>query len=175
GADDDLRALPRRACEFSREHCCDVDLDADRRAVALVRRPVGPTLERADVTEGAAVRATHVGVQRPLEHHPPHAVEGAPARLLAVLDPHGRSVEHTFAPTRPAAHRRAGSGPAARVHARAVTRLDVSATEVAAGVRRITLPLPTGPRHVHCYIVDGTLFDTGLGLEAPSWSELGIE
>jgi glyoxylase-like metal-dependent hydrolase (beta-lactamase superfamily II) len=56
-----------------------------------------------------------------------------------------------------------------------VTRLDVSATEVAAGVRRITLPLPTGPRHVHCYIVDGTLFDTGLGLEAPPWSELGVE
>src|SRR5919201_558087 len=24
------------------------------------------------------------------------------------------------------------------------------------GVARLTLPLPTGPRHVHCYVVDGT-------------------
>src|SRR5207247_6818551 len=32
------------------------------------------------------------------------------------------------------------------------------------GIRRLTLPLPTGPKHVHCYLVDGTLFDTGLGL-----------
>jgi glyoxylase-like metal-dependent hydrolase (beta-lactamase superfamily II) len=43
------------------------------------------------------------------------------------------------------------------------------------GVRRITLPLPTGPRHVHCYVVGGTLFDTGLGVDAPAWGELGIE
>jgi glyoxylase-like metal-dependent hydrolase (beta-lactamase superfamily II) len=43
------------------------------------------------------------------------------------------------------------------------------------GMRRITLPLPTGPRHVHCYIAGGTLFDTGLGLDAPAWGELGIE
>ena len=43
------------------------------------------------------------------------------------------------------------------------------------GVRRVTLPLPTGPRHVHCYVVGGTLFDTGLGLDAPAWGELGIE
>jgi glyoxylase-like metal-dependent hydrolase (beta-lactamase superfamily II) len=28
---------------------------------------------------------------------------------------------------------------------------------------------------VHCYVIDGTLFDTGLGLEPPAWSELGIE
>jgi len=37
------------------------------------------------------------------------------------------------------------------------------------GVRRLTLPLPTGPKHVHCYVVDGTLFDTGLGLGAVEW------
>ena len=48
-------------------------------------------------------------------------------------------------------------------------------TELAAGVRRLTLPLPTGPRHVHCYVVDGTLFDAGLGLETPPWRLLGIE
>jgi glyoxylase-like metal-dependent hydrolase (beta-lactamase superfamily II) len=45
------------------------------------------------------------------------------------------------------------------------------------GVRRITLPLPTGPRHVHCYLLDGDggriLVDTGLGLGAkPPWREL---
>jgi glyoxylase-like metal-dependent hydrolase (beta-lactamase superfamily II) len=43
------------------------------------------------------------------------------------------------------------------------------------GVRRVTLPLPTGPRHVHCYLVGGTLFDTGLGVDAPAWGELGIQ
>jgi glyoxylase-like metal-dependent hydrolase (beta-lactamase superfamily II) len=48
-------------------------------------------------------------------------------------------------------------------------------TFVEDGVRRITLPLPTGPRHVHCYVAGGTLFDTGLGLDAPAWGELGIE
>src|SRR2546428_5159701 len=37
------------------------------------------------------------------------------------------------------------------------------------GIRRLTLPLPTGPKHVHCYLVDGTLFDTGLGLGAVAW------
>src|SRR5438105_7674556 len=42
------------------------------------------------------------------------------------------------------------------------------------GIRRLTLPLPTGPRHVHCYVVDGTLFDTGLGLSAP-WGDLQVE
>src|SRR5436190_13880329 len=47
--------------------------------------------------------------------------------------------------------------------------------EVAPGIRRITLPLPTGPRHVHCYLADGTLFDTGLGLGDTDWSALGIE
>jgi glyoxylase-like metal-dependent hydrolase (beta-lactamase superfamily II) len=41
------------------------------------------------------------------------------------------------------------------------------------GVRRITLPLPTGPRHVHCYLIDGTLFDTGLGLSDVPWGRLG--
>jgi glyoxylase-like metal-dependent hydrolase (beta-lactamase superfamily II) len=56
-----------------------------------------------------------------------------------------------------------------------MTRLEVSVTEVGAGARRITLPLPTGPRHVHCYVIDGTLFDTGLGTEPPSWRVLGIE
>lgn len=42
-------------------------------------------------------------------------------------------------------------------------------------VRRITLPLPTGPRHVHCYVVDGTLFDTGIGLHEVPWRDYGVE
>jgi glyoxylase-like metal-dependent hydrolase (beta-lactamase superfamily II) len=42
------------------------------------------------------------------------------------------------------------------------------------GVRRLTLPLPTGPKHVHCYLVDGTLFDTGLGLGDAPWDRAGI-
>ncbi|MGI8420757.1 MAG: MBL fold metallo-hydrolase [Gaiellaceae bacterium] len=40
--------------------------------------------------------------------------------------------------------------------------------EVAPGVRRITLPLPTRPGHVHAYLLDGDdgpiLVDTGLGV-----------
>jgi len=56
-----------------------------------------------------------------------------------------------------------------------MTDAEVSVTNLDAGVERLTLPLPTGPRHVHCYLVDGTLFDTGLGPDAPRWSELGIE
>ena len=35
--------------------------------------------------------------------------------------------------------------------------------------------MPTGPRHVHCYLVDGTLFDTGLGLGDAPWPAAGIE
>jgi glyoxylase-like metal-dependent hydrolase (beta-lactamase superfamily II) len=43
------------------------------------------------------------------------------------------------------------------------------------GVQRLTLPLPTGPRHVHCYLVDGTLFDTGLGLGDAPWGVVAVE
>jgi glyoxylase-like metal-dependent hydrolase (beta-lactamase superfamily II) len=42
------------------------------------------------------------------------------------------------------------------------------------GIRRLTLPLPTGPRHVHCYVADGTLFDTGLGLKDAPWAEADV-
>jgi glyoxylase-like metal-dependent hydrolase (beta-lactamase superfamily II) len=56
-----------------------------------------------------------------------------------------------------------------------MTETQVSVTTIGEGVERVTLPLPSGPQHVHCYVVDGTLFDTGLGLEPPAWSELGIE
>ncbi len=35
------------------------------------------------------------------------------------------------------------------------------------GVQRLTLPLPTGPKHVHCYLIEGDdgpiLVDTGIG------------
>jgi glyoxylase-like metal-dependent hydrolase (beta-lactamase superfamily II) len=43
------------------------------------------------------------------------------------------------------------------------------------GVERLTLPLPTGPKHVHCYLVDGTLFDTGLGRTDAPWSTVEVE
>ena len=54
----------------------------------------------ADVTEGAAVDTAHVRVERPVERHALDAVERQLAGLLAVLDPHARSIEHTFASAR---------------------------------------------------------------------------
>jgi len=48
-------------------------------------------------------------------------------------------------------------------------------TRLGDDVERITLPLPTGPRHVHCYLIDGTLFDTGLGLGGPSWGDIHVD
>ena len=43
-------------------------------------------------------------------------------------------------------------------------------SELPAGIRRLTFPLPMGIRHVHCYLLPGddgwTLVDTGLGLPA---------
>jgi glyoxylase-like metal-dependent hydrolase (beta-lactamase superfamily II) len=42
------------------------------------------------------------------------------------------------------------------------------------GIQRLTLPLPTGPKHVHCYLADGTLFDTGLGLGDAPWDSLEV-
>src|ERR671937_272584 len=49
----------------------------------------------------------------------------------------------------------------------------------APGVDRLTLPLPTGPRHVHCYLLDGDegrlLVDTGLGLPADEAAWDGLE
>jgi glyoxylase-like metal-dependent hydrolase (beta-lactamase superfamily II) len=48
--------------------------------------------------------------------------------------------------------------------------------ELEPGVLRLTLPLPTGPRHVHCYLLRGddgwTLVDTGLGLMETPWDEI---
>jgi glyoxylase-like metal-dependent hydrolase (beta-lactamase superfamily II) len=42
------------------------------------------------------------------------------------------------------------------------------------GIERLTLPLPTGPKHVHCYLAEGTLFDTGLGLGDAPWDEVEV-
>jgi glyoxylase-like metal-dependent hydrolase (beta-lactamase superfamily II) len=42
------------------------------------------------------------------------------------------------------------------------------------GIQRLTLPLPTGPKHVHCYVADGTLFDTGLGLGEALWESVAV-
>ena len=48
--------------------------------------------------------------------------------------------------------------------------------EVEPGILRLTLPLPTGPKHVHCYLLRGedgwTLVDTGLGLMDTPWEEI---
>jgi glyoxylase-like metal-dependent hydrolase (beta-lactamase superfamily II) len=43
------------------------------------------------------------------------------------------------------------------------------------GIHRLTLPLPTGPMHVHCYLAHGTLFDTGLGLGEAPWRAVKAE
>ena len=87
-ADRDALVLPGGASELASQDFGDVDLDADRTAVAVVRRPVGPGLERPDVTERAAVRAARVRVERPREGHPLDAVQRGAAGLLAVVDPH---------------------------------------------------------------------------------------
>lgn len=46
-------------------------------------------------------------------------------------------------------------------------------TELEPGILRLTLPLPSGPKHVHCYLLRGrdgwTLVDTGLGLMETPW------
>jgi glyoxylase-like metal-dependent hydrolase (beta-lactamase superfamily II) len=48
--------------------------------------------------------------------------------------------------------------------------------ELEPGIVQLTLPLPTGPRHVHCYFLRGddgwTLVDTGLGLMETPWQEI---
>ena len=48
--------------------------------------------------------------------------------------------------------------------------------ELEPGILRVTLPLPSGPRHVHCYLLRGddgwTLVDTGLGLPDTPWQEI---
>ncbi|HET8528322.1 MAG TPA: MBL fold metallo-hydrolase [Gaiellaceae bacterium] len=58
------------------------------------------------------------------------------------------------------------------------TKLTEHVFAVAPGILRLTLPLPSGPRHVHCYFLRGddgwTLVDTGLGLDAP-WQEIFAE
>jgi glyoxylase-like metal-dependent hydrolase (beta-lactamase superfamily II) len=51
--------------------------------------------------------------------------------------------------------------------------------EVEPGICRLTLPLPSGPKHVHCYFLRGadgwTLVDTGLGLMATPWEAILAE
>ena len=112
------------------------------RPVAVVRRPVGALLEGPHVTERAAVDAAHVRVQRPVEAHPLHRLSaiGTALRDTRRSSTHGTSIEQTFVPP----------------------------TEIEPGILRLTLPLPTGPKHVHCYFLRGddgwTLVDTGLGL-----------
>jgi glyoxylase-like metal-dependent hydrolase (beta-lactamase superfamily II) len=49
--------------------------------------------------------------------------------------------------------------------------------QIEPGISRVTLRLPTGPRHVHCYLLEGEagwiLVDTGLGVgDEPPWNAL---
>ena len=97
GADGDRLAAPRLPGELPPENVGDVHLDADRVAVALAGGPVGPLLERPDVTERAAVDAAHVRIERPGERHALDAVERGLARLLAIFRPHAGRIEHMFA------------------------------------------------------------------------------
>ena len=87
--DDDRLVGPALPGELAAEHLDDVDLDPDRLAVAVVRRAVGALLERPDVAERASVGAAHVRVERPLEWHARHAVDGSPAGLLSIRGGHG--------------------------------------------------------------------------------------
>ena len=88
GTDRHLLARPGAAGELCPQHVGDVRLDADRAAVAVVGGPVGPALERPDVTERAAVHAAGVRVERPGERHPLDPVECGAARLFAIGGPH---------------------------------------------------------------------------------------
>jgi glyoxylase-like metal-dependent hydrolase (beta-lactamase superfamily II) len=60
--------------------------------------------------------------------------------------------------------------------AKSIEHTFATPVEVEPGILRVTLPLPSGPRHVHCYLLRGddgwTLVDTGLGLMEPSWEEI---
>jgi glyoxylase-like metal-dependent hydrolase (beta-lactamase superfamily II) len=51
-----------------------------------------------------------------------------------------------------------------------------SPVEVEPGILRVTLPLPSGPMHVHTYLLRGddgwTLVDTGLGLPDSPWEQV---
>src|SRR5579862_4022470 len=60
--------------------------------------------------------------------------------------------------------------------AKLIEHVFATPVELEPGVLRLTLPLPSGPRHVHCYLLRGedgwTLVDTGLGLKETPWEEI---
>jgi glyoxylase-like metal-dependent hydrolase (beta-lactamase superfamily II) len=60
--------------------------------------------------------------------------------------------------------------------AHAIEHTFATPVEVEPGILRLTLPLPSGPRHVHCYLLRGddgwTLVDTGLGLDEAPWDTI---
>jgi glyoxylase-like metal-dependent hydrolase (beta-lactamase superfamily II) len=53
--------------------------------------------------------------------------------------------------------------------------IELTFVQLEDGMQRLTLPLPTGPKHVHCYLAHGTLFDTGLGLGEAPWESTDAE
>jgi glyoxylase-like metal-dependent hydrolase (beta-lactamase superfamily II) len=60
--------------------------------------------------------------------------------------------------------------------AHAIEHTFATPVELEPGILRLTLPLPSGPRHVHCYFLRGddgwTLVDTGLGLMETPWQDI---
>jgi glyoxylase-like metal-dependent hydrolase (beta-lactamase superfamily II) len=60
--------------------------------------------------------------------------------------------------------------------AHAIEHTFATPVELEPGILRLTLPLPSGPRHVHCWFLRGeagwTLVDTGLGLTETPWTEI---
>jgi glyoxylase-like metal-dependent hydrolase (beta-lactamase superfamily II) len=79
--------------------------------------------------------------------------------------------------TRFSAERQGSSRYSVRIPvAKVIEHTFATPVELEPGVLRVTLPLPSGPRHVHSYLLRGddgwTLVDTGLGLETPSWHEI---
>src|SRR5260370_14369018 len=66
------------------------------------------------------------------------------------------------------------SGGIAMAHA--IEHTFATPVEVEPGILRLTLPLPSGPTHVHCYFLRGddgwTLVDTGLCLMETPWEEI---
>jgi glyoxylase-like metal-dependent hydrolase (beta-lactamase superfamily II) len=60
--------------------------------------------------------------------------------------------------------------------AKSIEHTFVTPVELEPGILRVTLPLPTGPQHVHCYLLRGddgyALVDTGLGIPESPWPQI---
>src|SRR5713226_5592722 len=84
--DDDGLFLPGPPRQLAAQHLRHVGLDADGPAVAVVVRAIGAQLVSADVAERAPVLAADIRVERPVEAHALHGVQGGLALDLVVVD-----------------------------------------------------------------------------------------